>query len=98
MWIIVRFYERLGEPYGDSFKLAPLNLTNAIVRFSQAIPTPAMASLHPNTLGSNQSNRSSPVQFDSSIGQKRKATRALSGIHPGYGLRGLFISGPAAFR
>ena len=41
MWIMVRFYGRLGEPYGNSFRLARLNLTNAIVRFSQATPAAA---------------------------------------------------------
>ena len=36
--------------------------------------------------------------FDPSRGRNKKATNAFSGIHTGYGLRGLLVSGPAAFR
>ena len=39
---MVRFCGRLGEPYGNSSLLAPLNLTDAIVRFSQATPAAAI--------------------------------------------------------
>jgi hypothetical protein len=53
---------------------------------------------HPILSGPNQYNRPHPFLCDSSRGQKRKATNAVSGIHPGYGLRGLLVSGPAAFR
>jgi hypothetical protein len=35
---MVRCCGRLGEPYGNPSRLAPLNLTDAIVRFSQQPP------------------------------------------------------------
>jgi hypothetical protein len=38
---MVRFGGRLGEPYGNASLLAPLNLADAILRFSQATPAAA---------------------------------------------------------
>lgn len=42
MWTMVRFGGRLGEPLGNLFMLAPVNRTDAILRFSQATPAAAI--------------------------------------------------------
>jgi hypothetical protein len=39
---MVRFCGRLGEPDGNASRLTRLNLTDAIVRFSQATPKAAI--------------------------------------------------------
>jgi len=39
---MVRSWGRRGEPYGNSSLMIPLNLTDVIVRFSQATPATAI--------------------------------------------------------